>query len=67
MAKLFFRAIVMQAPTEVIQVFSGHSYVMEYNVERFFRDLKILEISEGITEIQNLIISKDIISTIKGL
>ena len=38
MAKLFFSAIAMQAPTEVIQVFSSHSYVMEYNVERFFRD-----------------------------
>ena len=53
MAKLFFRAIAMQAPTEVIQVFSGHSYVMEYNVERFFRDLIILEISESTSEIQN--------------
>ena len=66
MAKLFFSAIAMQAPTEVIQVFSSHSYVMEYNVERFFRDLKTLEISKGISEIQNLIILKDIISTIKG-
>ena len=66
MVKLFSSAIAMQAPTEVIQVLAGFSYVIEYNVERFFRDLKILEISEGITEIQNLIISKDIISTIKG-
>ena len=55
MAKLFFRAIVMQAPTEVIQVFAGYS------------DVIILEINESTSEIQNLIISKDIISTIKGL
>ena len=67
MAKLFFRAIAMQAPTEVIQVFSGHSYVMEYNVERFYKDVIILEIRESTSEVQNLIISKDIISTIKGL
>lgn len=66
MAKLFSSAIAIQTPTEVIQFFVDHSYVIEYNVERFFRDLKILEISEGISEIQNLIISKDIISTIKG-
>ena len=62
MAKLFSSEIAMQAPTKVIQIF-GHSYV---NVERFFRDLKTLEISKGISEIQNLIILKDIISTIKG-
>jgi len=67
MAKLFISAIAMQARTEVIQVFSGHSYVMEYNVERFIKDIKILEINKGISEIQNLIISRDIISIIKGL
>ena len=66
MAKLFFSIIAMQGQTQVIQVFGGYSYVMEYNVERFIRDLKTLEISKGISEIQNLIISKDIISTIKG-
>ena len=65
MAKLFSSEIAMQAPTKVIQIF-GHSYVMEYNLERFFRDLKTLEISKGNSEIQNLIILKDIISTIKG-
>ena len=65
MAKLFSSEIAMQGPTKVIQIF-GHNYVMEYNVERFFRDLKTLEISKGISEIQNLIILKDIISTIKG-
>ena len=67
MAKLFSSVIAMQAPTYVIQIFASHSYVIEYNIERFFRDLAILEISESISKIQNLIISKDIINTIKGL
>ena len=67
MAKLFSSVIAMQAPTEVIQVFAGYSDVMEYNLERFYKDVIILEISESPSEIQNLIISKDIIRTIKGL
>ena len=39
---------------------------MEYNLERFYKDVIILVISESTSEIQHLIISKDIISTIKG-
>ena len=55
MVKLFSSAIAIQAPIEVIQVFAGYS------------DVIILEINESTSEIQYLIISIDIISTIKGL
>jgi len=45
----------------------GYGYVKEYDVERFFRDAKILEIGEGTSEIQRLIITKKIINAVKGL
>jgi len=41
--------------------------VKEYDVERYFRDAKILEIGEGTSEIQRIIIAKNIINAVKGL
>ncbi len=67
MAKLFASETAMRATTEAIQVLGGYGYVKEYDVERFFRDAKILEIGEGTSEIQRLIIAKHIINTVKGL
>jgi len=67
MAKLFASETAMRATTEAIQVLGGYGYVKEYDVERFFRDAKILEIGEGTSEIQRLIITKHIINTVKGL
>ncbi len=43
----------------------GYGYVKEYDVERFFRDAKILEIGEGTSEIQRLIISREILRDIQ--
>ena len=67
MAKLFASETAMRATTEAIQVLGGYGYVKEYDVERFFRDAKILEIGEGTSEIQRLIITKYIINAVKGL
>ena len=67
MAKLFASETAMRATTEAIQVLGGYGYVKEYDVERFFRDAKILEIGEGTSEIQRLIIAKHIINAVKGL
>jgi hypothetical protein len=67
MAKLFASETAMRATTEAIQVLGGYGYVKEYDVERFFRDAKILEIGEGTSEIQRLIITKHIINAVKGL
>ena len=67
MAKLFASETAMRATTEAIQVLGGYGYVKEYDIERFFRDAKILEIGEGTSEIQRLIIAKHIINTVKGL
>ena len=67
MAKLFASETAMRATIEAIQVLGGYGYVKEYDVERFFRDAKILEIGEGTSEIQRLIIAKHIINAVKGL
>ena len=61
MAKLFSSETAMKVTTEAIQVFGGYGYIKEYDVERFFRDAKILEIGEGTSEIQRMIIARQIL------
>ena len=60
-AKLFSSETAMWVTSEAIQIFGGYGYIKEYNVERFFRDAKILEIGEGTSEIQRIIISREIL------
>jgi alkylation response protein AidB-like acyl-CoA dehydrogenase len=63
MAKLFSSEMAMKVATEAIQIFGGYGYIKEYDVERFFRDAKILEIGEGTSEIQRIIIAKQILKS----
>ena len=65
MAKLFSSEMAMKITTEAIQIFGGYGYIKEYDVERFFRDAKILEIGEGTSEIQRMIISRGIIKSVQ--
>ena len=58
MAKLFASELAMRATTEAIQIHGGYGYIREYQVERFFRDAKVLEIGEGTSEIQRIIIAR---------
>ena len=67
MAKLFSSEMCMRVTTEAIQIFGGYGYIKEYDVERFFRDSKILEIGEGTSEVQRIIISRDILNSISPL
>ena len=61
MAKLFASEVAMKVTTEAIQIHGGYGYVAEYDVERFFRDAKILEIGEGTSEFQRMVIANQII------
>ena len=61
MAKLFASETAMQVTREAIQIHGGYGYVRDYDVERYFRDAKILEIGEGTSEIQRMIIAREII------
>jgi alkylation response protein AidB-like acyl-CoA dehydrogenase len=61
MAKLFASRIAMEITTEAIQIHGGYGYVKEFHVERLFRDAKITQIYEGTSEIQKIVISRDIL------
>ena len=64
MAKLFSSEAAMNITTEAIQIHGGYGYIKEYDVERYFRDAKILEIGEGTSEVQRIIISREILKNI---
>jgi len=65
MAKLFASETAMEVTREAIQVHGGYGYVKDYDVERFFRDAKILEIGEGTSEIQRMIIAREILKDLQ--
>jgi alkylation response protein AidB-like acyl-CoA dehydrogenase len=61
MAKLFASDVAMWATTEAVQVHGGYGYVKEFHVERLMRDAKITQIYEGTSEIQKLVIARELI------
>jgi alkylation response protein AidB-like acyl-CoA dehydrogenase len=61
MAKLFASQIAQEVTTEAVQIHGGYGYVKEYHVERLMRDAKITQIYEGTTEIQKLVISRELL------
>ena len=67
MAKLFSSETAMMVTTEAIQVLGGYGYIKEYDVERFFRDAKILEIGEGTSEVQRMIIAGELINSVQSV
>ncbi len=60
MAKLFASEVGMKACDQAVQIHGGYGYMREYQVERFFRDAKLMEIGEGTSEIQRSIIAREI-------
>ncbi len=61
MAKLFASETAMMCAREAVQIFGGYGYTTDYPVERYYRDAKITEIYEGTSEIQRLVISREIL------
>ena len=60
MAKLFASEIAMRVCDQAVQIHGGYGYMHEYRVERFFRDAKLTEIGEGTSEIQRMVIAREI-------
>lgn len=60
MAKLLASETAMWVTTQAIQVFGGYGYVTDYPVERLFRDAKVTEIYEGTSEIQRMVIAREL-------
>jgi alkylation response protein AidB-like acyl-CoA dehydrogenase len=61
MAKLFSSKTAMWVTTEAVQIHGGYGYVKEFHVERLMRDAKITQIYEGTSEIQKIVISRELL------
>ncbi len=61
MAKLYASTVAMKHTVEAVQIHGGYGYVKEYHVERLMRDAKITQIYEGTSEIQKLVISREVL------
>jgi len=61
MAKLFAAETAMKVTTDAVQVHGGYGYIRETEVERYFRDAKITQIYEGTSQIQKLVIAREVL------
>jgi alkylation response protein AidB-like acyl-CoA dehydrogenase len=60
MAKLFASEIGMRIATKAIQVYGGNGYMREYPLERYYRDIKLCSIGEGTSEVQRMVIARQL-------
>lgn len=61
MAKLYASKVAMETTVEAVQIHGGYGYVKEYHVERLMRDAKITQIYEGTSEVQKIVISRNVL------
>lgn len=61
MAKYYASEVAVRASTEAVQIFGGYGYTKDFPVEKFYRDSKLCTIGEGTSEIQKLVISREIL------
>ncbi|MFM7619645.1 MAG: acyl-CoA dehydrogenase family protein [Bacteroidota bacterium] len=61
MAKYFSSEVAVRVSTDAVQVFGGYGYTKDFPVEKFYRDSKLCTIGEGTSEIQKLVISREIL------
>ena len=62
MAKLFASEVGMRCATRALQIHGGYGYIREFPIERIFRDVKLCEIGEGTSEVQRLVIARNLLS-----
>jgi len=60
MSKLLASETAMWVTSQAVQIFGGYGYVKDYPVEKLFRDAKITEIYEGTSEIQRIVIAREL-------
>ena len=61
MAKVFASEVAMKAATKSLQIHGGAGYITEFPIERIFRDAKLTEIGEGTSEVQRMVIAREIL------
>lgn len=62
MAKLFSSEVAEKCASEAVQIFGGYGFTKDYPVEKFYRDVKLLTIGEGTSEIQRVVIARNILN-----
>ncbi len=62
MAKLYASKVAMEQTVEAVQIHGGYGFVKEYHVERLMRDAKITQIYEGTSEVQKIVISRNVLN-----
>ena len=62
MAKYYASEIAVSLSSEAVQIFGGYGYTKDYPVERYYRDAKLCTIGEGTSEIQKIVIARDILN-----
>ncbi|NLA26770.1 MAG: acyl-CoA dehydrogenase, partial [Firmicutes bacterium] len=60
-AKLFASETSVRAALDAVQIYGGYGYTADYPVERYLRDAKLMEIGEGTSEIQRLVIARELL------
>ncbi len=63
MAKLFASEIAVRATNEAVQIHGGYGFIKDYPVEKFYRDVKLCTIGEGTSEIQRLVIARQLLKS----
>jgi alkylation response protein AidB-like acyl-CoA dehydrogenase len=61
MAKLYTSEVAVKVTNDALQIFGGYGYVKDYPVEKYFRDAKLCTIGEGTSEIQRLVIARELL------
>jgi alkylation response protein AidB-like acyl-CoA dehydrogenase len=61
MAKVFASEVAMKAATKALQIHGGAGYITEFPIERIFRDAKLTEIGEGTSEVQRMVIARELL------
>jgi alkylation response protein AidB-like acyl-CoA dehydrogenase len=61
MAKLYTSEVAVHVTNDAVQIFGGYGYTKDFPVEKYFRDAKLCTIGEGTSEIQRLVIARDLL------
>jgi alkylation response protein AidB-like acyl-CoA dehydrogenase len=64
MAKLFASEAAVRASEDAVQIHGGYGFVKDYPAEKFFRDVKLTTIGEGTSEIQRLVIARQLLAAV---
>jgi butyryl-CoA dehydrogenase len=62
MAKLYSSEVAMRVAEDGVQIFGGYGFVKDYPAEKYFRDVKLTTIGEGTSEIQRLVIARQLLA-----